>query len=152
MTEPQAKATPAKRLTAAQRRAQEAEQRQAKEAAFETNRDVIWLKIWSIALRLELLIQDEPNVREEYSWFFEYFRVDVHKEVVYLEGASYSQAEMTLDKAERALSELEQGLEYYQSYLDEQERLRKLAEEKEARRQAALAKLTKEDREALGIR
>jgi hypothetical protein len=161
---PAAAKKPAKpRPTAAERRAQREAEREAllkeqaaKEAEFEKNRATIWQGLWARALRLELLVRDHTDIREQstHDWWFADFSVNAVEQSFDLEGQYRPVSCETLkylevDRIERSL---ETGLEYVNDYLAEKERLRLEAEEQARRRQVALAKLDDEDKKALGLR
>lgn len=145
------------KLTAAQRRKQQEQQRQeelkVKRAAFDAERELRWYRFLAHALILDRQAESEQELRDQHSWFFESFSVDVAKEEVTVDGRTYSREDdsFSFDTFERAESDLAQGREYYTAHLEEQERKRQEELRRQARRQSGLSKLTAEEVEALNL-
>ncbi len=165
-TKPAAKKPAAKvakpRPTAAERKAAreaaaaaaEAE-RQAQWAAFNAIRPQKWLELWAKAMRLQLLMESYPEVRENHDWWFCDFRVDAKAQTFCVEttgGSAHSQEKLHPSDVERIHQGLDMALEWIEEYEQEQERKRQEALIAAQKRAAALAKLNDEDKKALGLR
>lgn len=126
-----------------------AEQNEA-QAAFAANRELEWLRVWSRALKLARLIQDEMDFQQQYSWYFGTFHVDVETDTVTVDRVTYAFDEnFTLEKAKRAAADLQAGFRHFENHREEEARKRREVEQRQALRASALAKLTPEERAAI---
>jgi hypothetical protein len=141
---------PKTRVTASVRRALEAQRRQQQEEVFNQNRDQEWLQLWARVLQLELLLRDTPEVREDNSWAFSW-KANVQDEAIVFDRFTLSRTCISFVEAEELREQLDSGFDCYNRHCEEVERERREREERETQRQAALAKLTPEDRKVLGV-
>ena len=149
------------RFTVAQQREAQALKKAELEAAFEADRAKLWSNLWINALRLHIILDElkeensfndkfyidqfgceslKVNAIEEYFHFRDYYaNQKMTPESITLDSHNYIEAEFfgAFDAIERFHAE------------KERERLAEV--ERQLKRSTALAKLTKEDREALGI-
>lgn len=161
------KKTPAPKLTAADRRLkreQEAtadeQRRAAARAEFEIKRPGLFAGLFARAVRLELMIRTHDDLDHDFrdrtnaSWWFEDFHVDAWKQtfsVNELGGRPMNEASLHPADVDRIDSDLNLGYSLLQEHLGAIEKKRKEEIEKEQRRQAALSKLTPEDKKLLGL-
>ncbi|MEX3983678.1 hypothetical protein AB4Y45_32370 [Paraburkholderia sp. EG287A] len=130
-----------------------ADEKNKQQTEFAANRELEWLRVWSRALKLARLIQDEMDFQQQYSWFFGSFQVDAEQDTVTLDRVTYAFDEsFTLEKAKRAAADLDAGYHHLETHREEEERKRREAEQREALRASALAKLTPEERAAIHAR
>lgn len=150
------------RKSAAERRAllEEAE-RKAKEQReqallqFNLARPQKWLELWAKALELELLAQGFPGVKEYNSWWFEDFNVNVKARTFSTSAMGHepvTQECLNPTRFDMLNDELDQAFAWIEEFQVERERKRLEALLLAQQREAALAKLTEEDKKALGIR
>lgn len=150
------------RPTAAERKAaREAEaaaaeaRRQQAWAEFNAIRPQKWLELWAKALRLKLLMEDYPDVAEQHDWWFTDFQVSAKSQTFSTEttgGSVQSLEKLHPGDVERLHQGLDMAFEWVDEYEAEQERKRQDALIAAQKRAAALAKLTDEDKKALGLR
>lgn len=161
--------TPAERKAYNQAKAQERKDKQEaarkerlaqlakQEAEFAATRELHWLRLWSNALRIELLFKGSSEwanhpFREANTWWFEDFRVDAEKcEFTVCSFGLVNQEALTAQNVEQIENALNEIYGLYQEYLDEEERKRQAALELARKRKEALDKLTEEDRKVLGL-
>lgn len=143
------------RLSATERAAQRALERQQAQALFEATRTTVWQGLWARAMRLQLLVdkQSDGELREQYSWYFEAFKVDAAAMSFTCEHApkGVSEETLTMELADSLGNCLETGQHYHDNFVAEKERKRREHEELLARKNAVLTKLTAEDRKLLGL-
>ncbi|MNR71346.1 hypothetical protein D3C71_19610 [compost metagenome] len=152
---PKATTTRTPRLSAAERRAQEAQARAKAQEQFEASRAVHWTALFAKAARVALLMPGYREVCERNDWWFDDFRVNADVPSISLEGYggenNLTEANMTPELHERFERELDNALEWFAERREERERERLAAEELRRKQAAARAKLTPEDIEALGL-
>lgn len=155
---PPAKAAkkPGKRLSAAEREAIRLAEAERARIEFEPRRPVLWRDFFSMAMRLQLLAQHREfqGLREELSWWFEDFEVDAWKQTVALDGSRGKPIgfeEFTFDLAEHYMHSMKTGLEAALEFRERQERRRREEQELRDRKNAALAKLSEADIQALNL-
>lgn len=142
------------KLTAAERRAKEAEERVVAKAAFEKKKPAIWLKLWTEALRLALVMaQDNRDFVASYenSYPLEGFVVAPLKlsfTVSY--NPTFTEANLTEESAKRAEEVLQEILDGYNRHIDMIEEQARAEALRLQLRSQALAKLTPEEKKALG--
>lgn len=144
------------RLSAAERAAQRALERQQAQQAFEATRVAVWQDLWARAMRLQLLVnaQDGSELVNQYSWWFESFKVDAAKQSFQCEDSGtvpVTQDALTLDLSEKVRSCLENGQSYHDSFVEEKERKRREHEALVASKNEALAKLSAAERKLLNL-
>lgn len=135
--------------------AQAAQERQAAAEAYERRRPGEFAKLMNKAMRVALLAAQYPEYQEEKSWWFDDFGVDAHAQTFSLEtmsGHSVTEANLHPSDVSRLNSALDLAIEWLDTHLQAKESARLAAIEREARRKAALEKLTPADREVLGLR
>ncbi len=146
-------ATAAKtKQTAAERRAEQSARAGAANAAFEAQRSSHWTDLWARALRLCILIRENPRFEEDHGWFSDEFRVNAQAQSFRVDhNSETTEASLTRERYEKLNSSLEMGESLMNQMLEEQER-RRLAEiERQRLEKQAIAKLTDEELAALGI-
>lgn len=161
--------TPAERKAYNQAKAQERKDKQEaarterlaelakQEAEFGATRELHWLRLWSKAMRLELLFADlsewnKHPFKEANSWWFEDFSVDAEKcQFTVWSFGLVKQETLTAKNVEQLESALNEIYDLYEVHLAEEERKRQAALELAKKRKEALDKLTEEDRKVLGL-
>lgn len=162
MRVPKARPTTAKAKETAQERREKKRleeiaerQRQEHEALeFAERRPDVFRRLLFKAMRLELLVQRYPRVREDQQWWFSCFSVDAQTQTFRCEtmsGSEVTQDNLRLQDVGYIERDLDMGLGFVDEYVNEQERKRREAEELQRKREAALAKLSAEDRKVLGL-
>ncbi len=149
------------RPTAAERRAAEAARRaeaaaeQARRAeAFAAERPRLFTELFAMAMRLQLVLDQDPELAQANSWWFDDFGVDAVKRSFRLEemgGTWVTEASLHPSDVERIKSSLETGWGMYEELLAARERKRREEEERREKIRTALAKLTADDIKVLGI-
>lgn len=157
---PAAKSGPKPKPTAEQRKAAKLEAQAAAEAlelaeenAFLAKSPLIWSQLFAKALRVALIMPGYRRVVEDNDWWFDTFQVDPRAQTVriHVYQETWAEGELDAKRADRMLEELDSALEWFDEEDARAERERQEALAKEARRQAALSKLTDEDKVALGL-
>lgn len=133
--------------------AQEKADEKAEQSAFHEAKPLIWLTLFSKALRIKAIAGNYPDVVDEYEWWFKGFQVCPRTQFIsYREDFSiWTQDNIDSVTARRMGNEFDMALLWFdeQDALYEAERLKAI--DKEQRLNAALAKLSEEDKKALGI-
>ena len=150
------KPTAAERKAAQQERERKAEQaRLAAQAEFDAKRPALWNEMWAKALRLHLVTCDMEDFRQKFSWWFDEFRVHPREECFYLEDTGSLRIclkGLHPHDVGRVNAALDNVYEWMAEFEAEKERKRQEELERERKRDAALQKLTPEERKLLGLR
>ena len=128
--------------------------REARAKAFEDARDIHWNQMWAKALRLELITAELPRVRAEHSWWFDKFSVNALGQSFRLEDTGslcITRDSVHPSDIERINSALDQAFTWHTEYLAMKEQERLAVIRKAELRESAKAKLTDEEKEALGL-
>ena len=128
--------------------------REARAKAFEDARDIHWNQMWAKALRLELITVELMQVRGNHSWWFDEFSVDALGQSFRLEDTGsmcITRDSIHPSDIERINSALDQAFAWHTEYLARKEQARLAAIRKAELRESAKAKLTDEEKEALGL-
>lgn len=104
-------------------------------------------------LRLYILVKENPEFAEEFSWWCDRLSVNAQKETFTLDCVDGELAKDTLTyrQHELAVYSLSTGEQLMNDYLAEKERKRLAELERRWLREQGLAKLTEEQRRALGL-
>lgn len=142
------------------KKAQERREKEEKDAAeFEANRELWWLRVWSLALKINAMFPSAfpaHPLRESESWWFEDFYVNAEEEwFTCFSGDRVSKESLSLGahttSPENILDHLNRVLESYVEWKQEEERKRQAALELERTRKEAKAKLSDAELKALGL-
>lgn len=149
--------TPArKRLSAAERAEVARANEERARIEFETRRPVLWGEFFSIAMRLQLLVRHREfdGLTKAVSWWFDDFEVDAKKQTVSFDGSrgkSIGFEEFTFGVAEFYMNSIKTGLDLAFEFREGRERRLREEQELRDRKNAALAKLSDEERRALSL-
>lgn len=142
-----------KRMTYAERQALQVQQEAEREALFASEREGAWAEIWPKVLYLFAAVTQNPALGRSANWWFYAFELDVRKETFRCDGLKAHVSKHTLSRLQYGYAKrsLETGLRLTQRFFEEEERRYQEALRLNDLRQSALAKLTAEEIEALGL-
>lgn len=112
-----------------------------------------WLKLWVLALEVEVTRLTNQEFVQDENWYFEdgRFSVNCKEKKFSVGGDDYSVDTITLAKYHEAEYELRRGLELHEEWLEKKEKMRRVAQRAIELRMSALSKLSTEEKKALGL-
>lgn len=126
--------------------------KQAREA-FLKNKQAAWATLWALALELEVAKLKNPAFVSSEDWFFEdnRFLVNCGEKSFRISQDTYTCESLTLETFRVAEYSLQRGLELYKSWVEAEEEKHREAKRLLELRQAALGKLSPDEKKALGL-
>lgn len=123
-----------------------------KEAQFEQDREIIWLRLVHDALWIHQVINSDPDIADSMVWWMSDFKVTTTSNGFELFICNdLTKQSMTFNQAECARGYLRMGIDSIDAYHIRQEEQLKEELRRDALLHTALSKLTLEEREVLGF-
>jgi hypothetical protein len=146
-------ASSSKRLSWAERLERDKKLFADRQAQFEPQRETAWISAWARVLRMYILVSEHPDFARESGWWCDQLEVNAERETFQLDGMEGEAAKdtFTFKQHEQALNALSIGESLVKDFLIEKERRRQLELERRRLREQGLAKLSEEERRALGL-